>query len=187
MQRDQEEFNFKWKFRMKNTQSPAYKVTLQEVTFPVADRVLLRHVKTMVHLFPSVCNEPMNGNCCWRSSFALRVEGDHVPPNYIRKFCWHSDCPNKNKSIMHGNNSALGPQQITLLHSEDAVTSLSDTQFQMNGEPNRPTYYFYLASLAVTWLPLSLFPYIHHWWRKRGNRISLSISLWQCKGVMKVG
>ena len=147
---------------------------------------MLRHIKSMVFLFPSVCSAHMNGNCCWRSSFDLRVDSDHVPPNYIRKFHWHSDCHDKNKSVMHGNNSALGPQQITPLCSEDAVTFLSDTEFQTNQGPNRPTSYFCLASLAVTWLPLSLLPCIHHWWRKTGNRISLSLSLWRCKGIMKV-
>lgn len=156
------------------------------MTFPVADCVLLIHTKSMVFLFPLVCSAHMNGNCCWRSSLVLRVEGDLVPPNYVRKFHPHSDCHDKNKYIMHRNNSALGPQQITLLCSEDAITSFSDTQFQMNQGPNKPTYYFYLALLAVMWLPLSLLPCTHHWWRKRGNRISLSVSLWWCKGVMKV-
>lgn len=156
---------------MKNVQSPAHKIASQEVTFPVADCVLLRHIKSIVFLFPLVCSAHMNGNCCCRSSFALRVEGDHIPPNYARKFHWHGDCCDKNKCVMHGNNSALGLQQITLLCSEDPGTSLPDTEFQMHQAPTRPSCYFCLASLAVMWLPFSLLPCIHHWWRKRGNRI----------------
>lgn len=136
-------------FQVKNVQSPVQKIASQEVTFPVADYVLLRHIKSTVFLFPLVCSAHMNGNCCCRSSFALRVEGDHILPNYVRKLPWHGDCSNKNKCVTHGNNSALGLEQITTLCTEDAGTSLSDTQFQMHQAPNSPSSYFCIASLAV--------------------------------------
>lgn len=76
--------------------------------------VLLRHIKSIVFLFPLVCSAHMNGNCCCRSSLALRVEGDHISPNYVRVFHSHGDCCNKNKWVMHGNNSALGLHHPTV-------------------------------------------------------------------------
>ena len=109
MQSVREEFNFKRKFQIKNFQSPAHKNTFQAVTLAVTDCLLLSHITSTVFLFLSVCSAHTNRNCCWKRSFALRVKSDHAPLKYARKFHWHSDCHNKNKSIMHGNNSALGP------------------------------------------------------------------------------
>lgn len=112
---------------MKNVQSPAHKIASQEVAFPVADCVLLRH---KIHCIPLSLG--MQCTHEWELLLALRVEGDHIPPNYVRKFQRHSDCCDKNKCVMHGNNSALGLQQITPLCSKDAETSLPDTQFQIH-------------------------------------------------------